>query len=194
MPWAIAQTRLLHYGPLRIFCLSAMGHSNRSGWALGADSRFALGNSVCRISGIGDKSDLNGYVTIFTWPCIQMYMAVYLCASGCVSTCMWPFIHMHVILYSCVRGHVSTYIWPCIIHVHMACIHLHVVVYPHAEYGYLLWAIAQNFYKCYGPKLNFVMAYGPQNIILLSTTGYSAEIIDNSTEWHEIHWKACHNL
>jgi hypothetical protein len=51
-------------------------------------------------------------VTMCTWLCIHVYMAVDPRACGHVSTCTWPCIHMHVVMYS--HGHEPMCTWPCI--------------------------------------------------------------------------------
>jgi hypothetical protein len=148
---AIAQNRLLRYGPLRRIFISAMGHSTEHGLALWATAQ----NFVKRC---GPQRGISLELETNQIPCIHIHKAVYLRECGCVSTCIWPCSHVHVAVYQ--HGHVSTCMWPCI-HVRIwLCTMGH-----SAESGSVLWATAQNF----------VTHYGPQRRIWLSAVGQCAE-------------------
>jgi hypothetical protein len=113
-----------------------------------------------------------------------------------------------ITLHPHARGHVSTCAWLCITHApcHISTwsrIHVHVAVYPHAEFSYSLWALVQNIVKLYSPQSrillcahataqNFVMCYKPtgQNSVK-SYYGPRSRIIDQSADSQEPHIKAC---
>lgn len=145
MLWATAKNRLLCYKPLRVFCLSTMGHSAGSCSALLATAQILVPHNGPQhmTSFEYDKnripcastSYLCAHSCVFTciWSCTHVVMS--LRAHGCVSTCTRPCIPVHVVMYPYARGCVSTCTWPCI----------HPVIYPlahgrepRAEFGYEL--------------------------------------------------------
>ncbi len=140
--WAIAQNRLLLYRPLCIICLGTVSHSAGSGSALWTSAQNLV-NCYGPQRRICLKSNTNRTPCVFTGNT----------SHACGRVYMWSCIS-----HAC--GHV--FMW--------SCIHVHVAVY-HAgtEFGYAVWAVVQNFVKCYGPQHRiYFMHSEPQCRILLS--------------------------
>ncbi len=147
MLWATAKIRLLHYGPLLMICLRAVGHTAGSGsllWATvqilvpcyGPSIELALNRIIIGSHGYLQHMAVYphtcGYVSTCTRLSIQVHMmhnAVYPCTCGYIST--WSCIHSHMAMYPLSEfgyalradGNVSTCTWLCI-HIHVACIHV----------------------------------------------------------------------
>ncbi len=160
-----------------------MRHSAGSGSALWATVQILFRTmGHCSVSalnwiriGCQVYSHTHVRVSMCTWPCIHMHVAVYPTTSGCVSRsriwlcvmCMWPCIHVHMAVHPLEHGCVSICMWPCI-HVHMA-------MYPRGHISTCTWA-------CIDVQ-NLVKLYGPQH-----------RMIDHSAESCELHLNACLNL
>jgi hypothetical protein len=78
-------------------------------------------------------------------------------------------------------------------------------MYSCADFCYVLWDIVQNFVAHHKPQCrillcamglvqNFVMCYGSQRRISLSTNGPLCRIIGQSTESHEFYLKLAPTL
>jgi hypothetical protein len=148
----MTQSLLLGYGPMRIICLSTVGHSAGSDSAL-----WAAAQNCVKHCGSQERTSLESNPMCIHWLCIHVHMVVYPHAWGRASTCTLPFVHAHVAMDA-----------------------------PQAEFGYVLWAKCTVLLSTKGHSTevcymfsvtahNFVLPYGPQHRISLSAMSHVSE-------------------
>jgi hypothetical protein len=102
--------------------------------------------------------------------CIHVNMVMYPHLSGCLSTCR---IWLCTMYSTC--GHVTKW----------SSVHMHLAVYPNAEFGYALWVTAQKFLRRYWYRLQCRIS---------SSAESHRRMIDYCAELHELLLAACPTL